>query len=53
MTHLGYILAAYAATMAVLGGLVLWVLLDLRAQDRRLGELEASGSRRRSRGTVA
>jgi heme exporter protein D len=48
MTHLGYILAAYLATAAVLIGMVAWVTLDLRAQKERLRRLEAEGTRRRS-----
>ena len=47
MTHSGYILAAYLASAAVLAGLIAWVALDLRAQRRRLAELEDHGLRRR------
>ena len=50
MTHLGYIVAAYAAAAAAFCGLVLWVVFDLATQRRRLAELEASGRGRRSRG---
>ncbi|MBN9009906.1 MAG: heme exporter protein CcmD [Rhizobiales bacterium] len=46
--HGGFILAAYAVTAVVLAGMLLWMLLDGRAQKRRLAELEASGVRRRS-----
>jgi heme exporter protein D len=48
MTHAGFIAAAYLATFAVLAGLVAWILLDGRAQRRRLTDLEARGIRRRS-----
>ena len=48
MTHLGYIVAAYAATAIVLFGMTAWVLLDLQAQKRKLSQLEAAGKRRRS-----
>ncbi len=48
MTHVGYIFAAYLATALVLGGMTLWVVLDLRSQRRRLDRLEAEGRRRRS-----
>ncbi len=48
MTHLGYILAAYLATAFILGGMALWVVLDLRAQRRSLDRLETEGRRRRS-----
>lgn len=47
MTHLGYILAAYGATAAVLAAMVLWVALDLRAQKEKLRRLEEAGLRRR------
>ena len=48
MTHLGYILAAYLATAAVLAGTVALVWLDLRAQRRKLRRLEEEALRRRS-----
>ena len=47
MTHAGYILAAYLATAIVLLGMIAWVVLDLRAQKRRLERLEGEGVRRR------
>jgi heme exporter protein D len=46
--HTGFIVAAYAATAIVLVAMVLWVVLDGRAQQRRLADLEARGVRRRS-----
>ncbi|HEX9903418.1 MAG TPA: heme exporter protein CcmD [Propylenella sp.] len=48
MTHLAYILAAYLATAAVLIGMVALIVLDLRAQRRKLRRLEEEGLRRRS-----
>jgi heme exporter protein D len=48
MTHLGYILAAWLISAAVLLALVAWVALDLRAQKRKLRLLEDVGLRRRS-----
>ena len=48
--HAGYILAAYAVTALVIGGLVLRAVLDHRAQTRALAELEARDIRRRSSG---
>jgi heme exporter protein D len=48
--HFGFILASYLVTAAVLIGLVLWIVLDGRAQRRRLIELESRGVRRRSAG---
>jgi heme exporter protein D len=50
--HGGFILAAYAAAVVVLAGLLLWVILDGRTQRRRLAELEARGIRRRSAGSA-
>ena len=46
MTHAGYILAAYLAAALVLAGTIAWVVLDLRAQKRKLRRLEADGLRR-------
>jgi heme exporter protein CcmD len=45
--HLGFIVAAYAAAGAVVGGLVGWVMLDYRAQQRNLADLEKRGIMRR------
>lgn len=46
--HASFILAAYGAAIVVVGGLIAWVLLDHRAQVRKLMELEARGVTRRS-----
>jgi heme exporter protein D len=46
--HGGFILAAYAVTVLILAGMFLWIVLDGRAQKRRLADLEARGIRRRS-----
>ncbi|MEX0590600.1 MAG: heme exporter protein CcmD [Xanthobacteraceae bacterium] len=46
--HAGFILAAYGAAFIVLGALVLWVLLDHRAQRQAIAALEAQGITRRS-----
>jgi heme exporter protein D len=43
-----FIASSYAAAVLVIGGLIAWVLLDHRAQQRRLGGLEARGVSRRS-----
>ena len=51
MSHAGFIAAAYVATALVLAGLLLWIVIDGRAQRRRLADLEARGIRRRSAGT--
>jgi heme exporter protein D len=46
--HMGFIVAAYAATVAVVGGLIAWVMLDYHAQRRKLIELDKKGVTRRS-----
>jgi heme exporter protein D len=46
--HAGFIFAAYAAAILVIGGLVLWVLFDHRTQQRAIAALEAKGVTRRS-----
>jgi heme exporter protein D len=46
--HAAFILAAYAAAVAVVAGLIVWVVVDFRAQKRVLGDLEAHGVTRRS-----
>ena len=53
MTHAGFIAAAYLATALVLAGLILWIVVDGRAQRRRLADLEVRGVRRRSAGEVS
>jgi heme exporter protein D len=50
MTHAGYILAAYLAAAVVVAVMVAWVVLDGRAQRRKLERLEAEGVRRRGLG---
>lgn len=39
--HAAYILAAYAFTALVVGGLILWAVLRYRAESRTLRALEA------------
>ena len=46
--HAGFILAAYAIALAVVAGLIAWVVLDHRAQLRVLDDLEQAGVTRRS-----
>ncbi len=48
INHLGFIVAAYAAAIVVVGALVGWVVLDYRAQRRTLADLERRGFSRRS-----
>ncbi|SDO39879.1 heme exporter protein D [Filomicrobium insigne] len=46
--HATFIIAAYAAVIIVLGGLIVWLIFDGFHQRRLLNELEARGVRRRS-----
>jgi heme exporter protein D len=46
--HAGFIVAAYAVAVLVITALIAWIVLDHRAQQRRLAALEASGVTRRS-----
>jgi heme exporter protein D len=46
--HAGFILAAYLLTAVVLVGMIAWIVIDGRAQRRRIADLEARGVRRRS-----
>lgn len=52
MTSLGphavFIIAAYVFTFAVIAALVIGIVVDTRAQKRRLAALEARGVGRRS-----
>jgi heme exporter protein D len=47
-THTGFIIAAYATAVVVLGGLTAWVMLDYRKLLRTLAGLEKRGVTRRS-----
>ena len=46
--HAAFIIAAYAAALFILGGLIAWVILDYRMQRRVLADLDARGVVRRS-----
>lgn len=46
--HAGFILAAYAVTLAVIAGLIVWIVIDHRALTRILEDLEREGVTRRS-----
>ncbi len=52
MMHLGphaaFIVTAYAAAIAIVAGLVAWIVLDQRHLARMLEEFEARGITRRS-----
>jgi heme exporter protein D len=47
--HAGFIVAAYATVVVVIGALVAWVTVDYRKQSCALAELEAKGMGRRRR----
>ena len=46
--HAAFIVTAYAAAVLVIGALIVWVLLDYRAQKQILEDLETRGVMRRS-----
>jgi heme exporter protein D len=46
--HAGFIVTAYAAAIAIVAGLIVWVVLDRRRLTRAVDELEAKGITRRS-----
>ena len=46
--HAGFIVAAYVIALAVIVGLIAWIVLDHRAQLRLLEDLERAGVTRRS-----
>jgi heme exporter protein D len=51
--HALYVSAAYGVSALTIAGLIAWILLDRRARQRELAELEAAGLRRRSDKTGA
>jgi heme exporter protein D len=46
--HWGFVIASYAVTAAVLLGLIVAVVIDLRRQKQRVADLEAAGGPRRA-----
>jgi heme exporter protein D len=48
VNHMGFIIASYAAAVAIVGALIAWVTLDYRTQRLRLADLETRGVIRRS-----
>jgi len=48
VNHMGFIVASYAAAVAIVGVLIAWVILDYRTQRLRLADLEMRGVTRRS-----
>jgi heme exporter protein D len=51
--HAAYIWASYGVVTLALAGLIAWLVLDGRRQQRLLDELDSRGVKRRSRGTQA
>jgi heme exporter protein D len=48
MNHALFVTAAYAVSALGLAGLGLWIVLDQRARQREMAEMEAAGIKRRS-----
>ncbi len=46
--HAAFIVAAYAAAIVIVAGLIVWVVLDRRQLTRALDDLEAQGVTQRS-----
>ena len=46
--HGVFIIASYGASVLLLGGMALWIVLDGRSVRRQLDEMEARGIKRRS-----
>ena len=46
--HAAFIVTAYAAALAIVAGLILWVVFDRRGLARAVAELEAQGARQGS-----
>lgn len=46
--HASFIWSAYGVVTVVIGGLIAWLVLDGREQQRRLADLAARGVKRRS-----
>jgi heme exporter protein CcmD len=51
--HISFVIASYAVTFAVLGGLMAWTFVRARAVSRRLDTLERDGLVRRKPGEPA
>ncbi|WP_321344165.1 heme exporter protein CcmD [Breoghania sp.] len=51
--HAGFIIASYAVSLVVIGGVIGWIVTDYTRQKSTLAELEARGIRRRSANTDA
>jgi len=51
--HISFVIASYAVTFAVLGGVMAWTFVRARAVSRRLDTLERDGLVRRKPGEPA
>ena len=49
--HAGFIVSAYAAAIAIVAGLIAWIVLDRRHLTRTLDSFEAQGISRHSERT--
>jgi heme exporter protein D len=49
--HVAFIVISYAAAIAIVAALVVWIMLDRRRLTRELHELESQGILRRSERT--
>jgi heme exporter protein D len=49
--HADFIVAAYAAALLIVAGLIIWVASDYRRQSAVLSELDKTGAKRRSHST--
>jgi heme exporter protein D len=47
-SHGGFIFASYAASLLVIGALILWIALTHRARKAELAALDGAGVKRRS-----
>ena len=50
--YAGFIVSAYAAAIAIVAGLIVWIALDRRHLLRVIKELETRGATRRSQRVV-
>jgi heme exporter protein D len=46
--HADFIIAAYAAAVLIVAGMIAWVALDYRTQRTLLNDLDMAGAKRRS-----
>ena len=46
--HAGFVIAAYAVSVIVIGAMIFWIALGQRARNAELAALEQAGVKRRS-----